>query len=160
MGAIHLRTHTSFLAVWRKPLSEIVWLAGPETGDRELCLTNWTKNYPQGSADEFKAYWDNLSNADKQPWTDPRKRALAAMTQASGERIAEDQKAKVVHVGKYFFVDLWKHRIDIDPSIKLPTRISQHPLTEKQKEWFYNILDEMEAAHVIQRVPGEFLECF
>src|SRR6202035_3806591 len=31
-------------------------------------------------------------------------------------------------------------------------------ITEAQKDWFFSILDEMEEAHVIQRVPGEFIK--
>jgi len=55
-------------------------------------------------------------------------------------------------------VNWHKHHLNIDPSIKLPTRTSQHPVTEAQKDWFFSILDEMEEAHVIQRVPGNFIK--
>ncbi|KAJ7749099.1 hypothetical protein B0H16DRAFT_1280906, partial [Mycena metata] len=81
-----------------------------------------------------------------------------------GSDLTDDQKLKVtslireyadvfaLSMSEVFYVDWWKHHLNIDPTVKLPTRMSQHPLTEKQKEWFYDILDEMEESHVIQRV--------
>ena len=47
----------------------------------------------------------------------------------------------------------------MDPDTKLPKRMSQRPITENQKEWYYKMLDEMEALLVIQKVPGEFIKC-
>jgi hypothetical protein len=35
----------------------------------------------------------------------------------------------------------------------------QRLLTANQKDWYFNILDEMEEANVIQKVPGKFLKC-
>lgn len=37
--------------------------------------------------------------------------------------------------------------------------MSQQPITENQKEWYYGIIDEMESAHIIQKVPGKFIKC-
>ena len=37
--------------------------------------------------------------------------------------------------------------------------MSQRPITANQKDWYYKMLDEMEEANVIQKVPGEFLKC-
>ncbi|KAJ7936339.1 hypothetical protein B0H13DRAFT_1589636, partial [Mycena leptocephala] len=88
-----------------------------------------------------------------------------------GVDITEEQRSKLtslireyadvfaLSMSEVFYVDWWKHHLNIDPTIKLPTRMSQRPLTGKQKNWFYDILDEMEESHVIQRVPGEFLKC-
>lgn len=56
-------------------------------------------------------------------------------------------------------VDWHHHHLDIDPDTKLPKRMSQRPITEKQKDWYYRMLDEMEESHVIQKVPGEFIKC-
>ena len=56
-------------------------------------------------------------------------------------------------------VDWHQHHLDIDPDVKLPKRMSQRPITENQKEWYYKMLDEMEASSVIQKVPGEFIKC-
>src|SRR6202050_649291 len=55
-------------------------------------------------------------------------------------------------------VDWYKHHLNIDPSVKLPRHTSQRPVTEAQKDWFFNILDEMENAHVIQKVPSSFIK--
>ncbi|KIJ27674.1 hypothetical protein M422DRAFT_190753, partial [Sphaerobolus stellatus SS14] len=43
-----------------------------------------------------------------------------------------------------------KHKLHVDPSVTLPTKVSQHPITEAQKEWCNRILDDMEAAEIIQ----------
>ena len=56
-------------------------------------------------------------------------------------------------------VDWHQHHLDIDPNVKLPKCMSQRPITENQKEWYYKMLDEMEASSVIQKVPGEFIKC-
>ncbi|KAJ6522904.1 hypothetical protein B0H19DRAFT_878322, partial [Mycena capillaripes] len=81
-----------------------------------------------------------------------------------GADLTDDQRAKVISLireyadifalsmSEVFFVDWWKHHLNIDPDAKFPKRMSQRPLTEKQKDWFYEILDEMEESHVIQRV--------
>jgi hypothetical protein len=55
-------------------------------------------------------------------------------------------------------VDWYKHYLTIDPSVKLPKKTAQRPVTEAQKDWFFSILDEMENAHVVQRVPGDFIK--
>ena len=56
-------------------------------------------------------------------------------------------------------VDWHQHHLDVDPDTKLPKRMSQRPITENQKEWYYKMLDEIEASSVIQKVPGEFIKC-
>jgi len=56
------------------------------------------------------------------------------------------------------FVDWYTHKLHIEPEIKFPTRVNQRPVTEVQKKWFNKILDEMEAAYIIQRVPGDFIK--
>ncbi|KAJ6551891.1 hypothetical protein B0H19DRAFT_950400, partial [Mycena capillaripes] len=88
-----------------------------------------------------------------------------------GTDITVEQRAKLtslireyadvfaLSMSEVFYVDWWKHHLNIDPTITLPTRMSQRPLTKKQKDWFYDILDVMEEALVIQRVPGKFLKC-
>jgi hypothetical protein len=82
-----------------------------------------------------------------------------------GPDLTEGQKAEVISLvreyadifalsmSEIFFVDWWKHHLNIDPGVKLLTRMSQCLLTKKQKTWFYDILDEMEEAHVIQPCP-------
>ena len=56
-------------------------------------------------------------------------------------------------------VDWHQHHLDVDPDTKLPKHMSQRPIMENQKEWYYKMLDEMEASLVIQKVPGEFIKC-
>ena len=55
-------------------------------------------------------------------------------------------------------VDWFKHKLNIDPDVKLPQRTAQRPITGAQKDWFFGILDEMEESCVIQKVPGEFIK--
>ena len=55
-------------------------------------------------------------------------------------------------------IDWYKHHLNVDPSVKLPKKTAQRPITEAQMDWFFSILDEMEETHVIQRVPGEFIK--
>jgi hypothetical protein len=55
-------------------------------------------------------------------------------------------------------VDWYKHHFNVDPTAQLPRKTAQRPVTEAQKDWFFSILDEMENAHIIQRVPGDFIK--
>ena len=55
-------------------------------------------------------------------------------------------------------VNWYKHHLNVDPSVKLPRKTAQRPITEAQKDWFFSILEEMESAHVIQHVPGNFIK--
>ena len=88
-----------------------------------------------------------------------------------GEDLSEEQKGHVkslireyadvftLSLSKVQFVDWYTHKLHIEPGeMKFPTRVNQHPVTEVQKKWFNKILDGMEAAHVIQRVPGDFVK--
>ncbi|KAF8068832.1 hypothetical protein FPV67DRAFT_1415511, partial [Lyophyllum atratum] len=55
-------------------------------------------------------------------------------------------------------VDWYKHKLNIKPDVKFPTRINQRPITEAQKSWFNEILDDMEKSYIIQKVPGTFIK--
>ncbi|KZP33357.1 hypothetical protein FIBSPDRAFT_721093, partial [Athelia psychrophila] len=57
------------------------------------------------------------------------------------------------------YVDWHSHHLNINPSVKLPKRMSQRPVTKNQEPWFHGMLDAMEEAYVIQKVPGEFIKC-
>ena len=61
-------------------------------------------------------------------------------------------------LSEVLYVDWYKHKLNIDPDQKFPTKINQRPITEGQKEWFNNILDDMEKSFVIQKVPGDFIK--
>ena len=61
-------------------------------------------------------------------------------------------------LSEVLYVDWYKHKINIDPAQIFPMRINQRPITEGQKEWFHNILDDMEKSYMIQKVPGDFIK--
>ena len=87
-----------------------------------------------------------------------------------GPDLTEDQREQVrslvreyadvfaLSLSEVLYVDWYKHKINIDPEQIFPTRINQRPITEGQKEWFHNILDDMEKSYVIQKVPGDFIK--
>jgi hypothetical protein len=123
------------------------------------------------SAEEFRINrGTNTSACAVDPFSEQRVQEILSKIQI-GADLTDNQRAKVValireyadifalSMSEVFFVDWWKHHLNVDPEAKFPKRMSQCPLTEKQKDWFYEILDEMEESHVIQRVPGEFLKC-
>ena len=88
-----------------------------------------------------------------------------------GPNLTEDQLERVkalvrefadvfaLSMSEVIFVDWHHHHLNVDPNVTLPKRMSQRPITENQKEWYYDIIDEMESAHVIQKVPGDFIKC-
>jgi transposase InsO family protein len=61
-------------------------------------------------------------------------------------------------LSEVLYVDWYKHKLNIDPNQTFPTKINQRPITEGQKEWFNNILDDMEKSFIIQKVPGDFIK--
>jgi hypothetical protein len=61
-------------------------------------------------------------------------------------------------LSEVLYVDWYKHKLNVDPSQTFPTRINQRPISEGQKEWFNNILDDMEKSFIIQKVPGDFIK--
>ena len=87
-----------------------------------------------------------------------------------GPDLTEDQREQVhslireyadvfaLSLSEVLYVDWYKHKINIDPEQIFPTRINQQPITEGQKEWFHNILDDMEKSYMIQKVPGDFIK--
>ncbi|KIJ43021.1 hypothetical protein M422DRAFT_93378, partial [Sphaerobolus stellatus SS14] len=56
-------------------------------------------------------------------------------------------------------VDFMRHKLHVDPKVTLPTKVNQWPVTGAQCEWYNKILDDMESAEIIQRVPAEFIKC-
>lgn len=55
-------------------------------------------------------------------------------------------------------VDWYKHHLNIDPNIPLPQRAGQRPVAGPQKDWLYSMLDNMEGAHIIKKVSGDFIK--
>ena len=88
-----------------------------------------------------------------------------------GTNLTDEQRDKVtalitefadifaLSMSEVLVVDWHQHHLDVDPDTKLPKCMSQRPIMENQKEWYYKMLDEMEASSVIQKVPGEFIKC-
>jgi transposase InsO family protein len=87
-----------------------------------------------------------------------------------GPDLTEEQKEQVcalvreyadifaLSLSEVLYVDWYKHKLHIEPNQTFPTRINQRPITEGQKEWFNNILDDMEKSFIIQKVPGDFIK--
>ena len=72
--------------------------------------------------------------------------------------IREYANVFALSLSEVLYIDWYKHKLNIDPNLMFPTRINQRPITEGQKEWFNNILDNMEKSFVIQKVPGDFIK--
>lgn len=113
---------------------------------------------------------DNSSTRTKDAWATDRIAEIlskiefgADLTPEQLERvrdlITEFADIWALSMSKVQYVNWHSHHLDVDPDVKLPRKMLQHPMTEKQKVWYYKILDEMEVSHVIQKVPGEFLKC-
>jgi hypothetical protein len=114
------------------------------------------------SSEEFRIdRGTNTSARAVDPFSEQRVQEILGKIQI-GADLSDDQRAKVValireyadifalSMSEVFSVDWWKHHLNVDPEAKFPKCMSQRPLTEKQKDWFYEILDEMEEAHIIQ----------
>ena len=120
--------------------------------------------------EEFKINWGtNDSSRTQEPFAESRVQEILMKIEI-GEDLSEEQKGHVkslIHeyadvfalsLSEVQFVDWYTHKLHIEPDAKFPTRVNQCPVTEVQKKWFNEILNEMEAAHVIQRVPGDFIK--
>ncbi|KZP33293.1 hypothetical protein FIBSPDRAFT_721620, partial [Athelia psychrophila] len=100
---------------------------------------------------------------DTDPFSEERVQEILAKVTV-GADLTEDQKCRVTELITEFAdvfalslsevhtVDWFKHKLNLDPNVKLPRRTGQRPITGAQKDWFFTILDEMEEACVIQKV--------
>ncbi|KAG8975216.1 hypothetical protein FRB94_003750 [Tulasnella sp. JGI-2019a] len=52
-----------------------------------------------------------------------------------------------------------EHKLNVDVKITLLTKVHQRLLTETQKEWYMDVLDEMEVSGVCARVPADYVKC-
>lgn len=87
-----------------------------------------------------------------------------------GQDLSENQKDEVrnlireyadvfaLSLSEVLFVDWYTHKLNLPADAKFSTKVNQHPVTELQKKWFHDILDDMEKSHIIQRVLGEFIK--
>ena len=64
-----------------------------------------------------------------------------------------------LNLSEVFPIDFMKHKLKIDPSTVLPKKVHQRPITEPQRAFFANIIDDMEKAGVIRSVPADFIKC-
>ncbi|QRW06987.1 Retrovirus-related Pol polyprotein from transposon opus [Ceratobasidium sp. AG-Ba] len=52
-------------------------------------------------------------------------------------------------------VDFIQHRLDIPEGVSFPRQAGQKRLTEPQRKWLYKVLDDMEAAKIVAKVPQD-----
>ena len=64
-----------------------------------------------------------------------------------------------LNLSKVFPVDFMMHKLKLDPDIVLLRKVHQRPITEPQRKFFLDIIDDMERAGVIHAVPAEFIKC-
>ena len=57
-------------------------------------------------------------------------------------------------LSEVFSVDFTQHRLKIDPDTVLPKKAYQRPMTEPQRKFFSDIIDDMETAGIIQVISG------
>ncbi|QRW12466.1 Retrovirus-related Pol polyprotein from transposon opus [Ceratobasidium sp. AG-Ba] len=52
-------------------------------------------------------------------------------------------------------VDFIQHRLDIPEGVSFPRQAGQKRLTEPQRKWLYKVLDDMENAKIVAKVPQD-----
>ena len=134
--------------------------------------STWNKSVPHGFHVEYGGmvkYCTNDSPHMRKPFAEDRVQEILAKIEI-GEDLTEEQKGHVksliceytdvfaLSLSEVQFIDWYTHKLHIEPKTKFPTRVNQCLVTEVQKKWFNEILDDMEAAHVIQWVPGDFIK--
>ena len=55
-----------------------------------------------------------------------------------------------------FFI---QHKLHVNPTVKLPTKVYQKPLMAAQKPWYYGKIDEMESVGIITWVWVDQVKC-
>ena len=75
------------------------------------------------------------------------------------ELIKEYPDIFALSLSEVFPVDFATHKLKLDPDIALPKKVHQRPITEPQRKFFADIIDDMEKAGVIRAVPAEFIKC-
>ncbi|KIJ33909.1 hypothetical protein M422DRAFT_142687, partial [Sphaerobolus stellatus SS14] len=83
-----------------------------------------------------------------------------------GEDLSNEQCTEVVNLvtefadvfaltlAKVLLVNFTTHKLHINPSIPLPTKVNQKPLMAEQKLWYYRKIEEMEEAGIIAHVKA------
>ncbi|KIJ43137.1 hypothetical protein M422DRAFT_170291 [Sphaerobolus stellatus SS14] len=97
----------------------------------------------------------------KDPFSEPRVEEILSKIEI-GDDLSEKQRTKVIDLVREFAdtfalslaevvpVDFMKHKLNVQPGVTLPKKVNQRPVTEAQREWYSNILDDMEATEIIQ----------
>ncbi|KAF8171589.1 hypothetical protein K438DRAFT_1612814, partial [Mycena galopus ATCC 62051] len=87
-----------------------------------------------------------------------------------GDTITPEQRMQVVEVlrrygdcyaedVKVLPVNFVTHKLHVEADAQLPTKVAQPPLTEPQKIWYYDMLDQMEAGGILARVHSDYVKC-
>ncbi|KAJ7797966.1 hypothetical protein B0H13DRAFT_1674221, partial [Mycena leptocephala] len=88
-----------------------------------------------------------------------------------GNAITPEQREQVIQVLRHYGdcyvedvkevlpVNFVTHKLHVDADVQLPTRVAQPPLTEPQKIWYYDMLDQMEAGGILARVHSDYVKC-
>ena len=62
-------------------------------------------------------------------------------------------------LSEVFPVDFMQHKLKIDPDTVLPKKAYQRPMMEPQREFFSDIINDMETAGIIQVIPADTIKC-
>jgi len=73
--------------------------------------------------------------------------------------IKEYQDIFALSLSEVFPVNFVTHKLKLDPDTVLPKKAHQQPITELQRKFFADIIDDMEKVGVIWAVPAEFIKC-
>ncbi|KDQ18421.1 hypothetical protein BOTBODRAFT_95376, partial [Botryobasidium botryosum FD-172 SS1] len=104
------------------------------------------------------------------PFKESRVRKILGMVDI-GDDLMEEQRREVqaliaefadvfaLSLKEVLPIDFIEHKLNVDELVKLPKRVHQRPLTEAQREWYMEVIDDMEAAGIISRIPPEEVKC-
>ncbi|KDQ19205.1 hypothetical protein BOTBODRAFT_90374, partial [Botryobasidium botryosum FD-172 SS1] len=104
------------------------------------------------------------------PFEESRVKKILKMVQISDDLMEEQRRevqALIAEFADVFAlslkevlpVDFIEHKLNVDKSVKLPKRVHQRPLTDAQHKWYTEVIDDMEVAGIISRIPPEEVKC-
>ncbi|PPQ91961.1 hypothetical protein CVT25_004435 [Psilocybe cyanescens] len=155
----------------RNQLDELREMASPYLTQLKPSATS-EQLHTMGSVSSDDFHLDRGPNQSQRvvdPFNDVRVEEILKSVEI-GPDLSEEQRREVhelikeyadvfaLSLSEVLYVDWYKHKLNVDTTQNFPTRVNQRPVTELQKKWFNNILDDMERSHVIQKVPGEFIK--
>ena len=65
----------------------------------------------------------------------------------------------MLSLSEVFPVDFTQHKLKIDPDTVLPKKAYQRPMTEPQRKFFSDIINDMKTAGIIQAIPTDAIKC-